>query len=72
MTEKLSNFRGTYLKEEDFTENKVIFTEYKPNAQYAWDTGVAMSRYLQELKAGKLIGVRCERCNHTVGELNLL
>jgi uncharacterized protein len=66
MTEKLSNFRGTYLKEEDFTENKIIFTEYAPQAKYAWDTGVAMSRYLQELKEGKLIGVRCEKCNHTV------
>lgn len=66
MTAKLSNFRGTYLKEEDFAENKVIFTEYKPNARYAWDTGVAMSRYLQELKEGRLIGVRCEQCNKTV------
>ncbi|MFZ5915933.1 MAG: Zn-ribbon domain-containing OB-fold protein [Chloroflexota bacterium] len=66
MTVKIKEFPGTYLKESDFTEKKVIFTEWTPNARYAWDAGVAIGRYLAELKAGRLIGVRCHTCNRTV------
>jgi len=66
MTAKIERFPGTYLKESDFKEKKVLFTEWDPNAQYAWDAGVAIGRYLRELKEGRLIGVRCNKCNRTV------
>ncbi len=66
MTAKIKEFPGVYLKESDFQEGKVLFTEWNPNAQYAWDAGVAIGRYLHELKAGRLIGVRCNQCRRTV------
>lgn len=66
MTAKIENFPGVYLKESDFEEKNVIFTEWNPNAQYAWDAGVAIGRYLRELKAGRLIGVYCDQCKRTV------
>jgi uncharacterized OB-fold protein len=66
MTVKIDEFRGTYLRESDFREKKVLFNEWNPNAQYAWDAGVAIGRYLAELKAGRLMGVRCNRCHRTV------
>ena len=66
MTVKIKEFPGTYLKESDFAEKKVLFTEWNPNAQYAWDAGVAIGRYLHELKAGNLVGVRCNHCHRTV------
>ena len=66
MTAKIERFPGTGLKESDFKEGKVIFTEWEPNARYAWDAGVAIGRYLRELKEGHLIGVRCSRCDRTV------
>ncbi len=66
MTEKIAKFPGVGLRESDFKEKKVLFTEWTPNAQYAWDAGVAIGRYLAELKAGRLIGVHCNHCNHTV------
>ena len=66
MTVKIKKFPGVYLRESDFEEKKVLFTEWTPNAQYAWDAGVAISRYLQELKQGRLIGVHCRKCRHTV------
>lgn len=66
MTAKIKEFPGVYLKESDFEEKKVIFTEWNPNAQYAWDAGVAIGRYLRELKEGRLIGVRCNQCHRTV------
>lgn len=66
MTEKIKKFPGVYLRESDFKEGKVLFTEWNPNAQYAWDAGVAIGRYLAELKEGRLIGVRCNKCRRTV------
>ncbi len=66
MTVKIKEFPGVGLRESDFTEKRVIFNEWNPNARYAWDAGVAIGRYLHELKAGRLIGVRCQYCNRTV------
>ena len=66
MTAKIEKFPGVYLKESDFQEKRVLFTEWNPNAQFAWDTGVAIGRYLCELKDGRLIGVHCNACNRTV------
>jgi uncharacterized OB-fold protein len=66
MTAKIEKFPGVYLKESDFTEGKILFTEWDPNAQYAWDAGIAIGRYLRELKAGRLYGTRCNKCNRTV------
>jgi hypothetical protein len=66
MTVKIKHFPGTYLKETDFEQNKIMFTTWQPKAEYAWDSGVAVGRYLAELKAGRLMGVRCNQCNRTV------
>ncbi len=66
MTSKIKEFPGTGLRESDFAEKKVLFTEWMPNAQYAWDAGVAIGRFLSELKAGRIIGTRCHHCRRTV------
>ncbi len=66
MTANIKEFPGTGLRESDFKDKKVLFTEWSPNARYAWDAGVAIGRYLSELKEGRLIGVRCNRCRRTV------
>jgi len=34
--------------------------------EYGWDAGVAISRFLDGLKAGKILGVRCNVCGRTV------
>jgi hypothetical protein len=56
----------TYLRRKDFEEGRVLFETWDPNAQYAWDAGVAIGRYLAELKEGRLIGVHCRQCRRTV------
>lgn len=66
MTAKIEKFPGVYLKEADFRDKKVLFNEWEPNAQYAWDAGVAIGRYLDELKQGRLVGVHCRTCNRTL------
>ncbi len=66
MTTNIKEFPGTPLKESDFEKGNILFTTWTPKAKYAWDAGVAIGRYLAELKEGRIIGVRCRRCRRTV------
>jgi uncharacterized OB-fold protein len=66
MTAKIEKFPGVSLRESDFREKRILFTQWNPNAQYAWDSGVAIGRYLADLKKGRLTGVRCNKCRRTV------
>jgi uncharacterized protein len=62
----IKEFPGVSLSESDFKEGRILFNEWQPNARYAWDAGVAIGRYLHELKAGRLMGVRCAECRRIV------
>ena len=55
-------FRGTRLRASDLTEGKVFLTSWTREAEYAWDCGIAISRFLEGLKQGVILGVRCPRC----------
>lgn len=66
MNEKIAVSGGTPLEEEDFRSGKICFTTDIPRLEYAWDSGVAIGKYLQSLKKGKLIGTRCKKCKRTV------
>jgi uncharacterized OB-fold protein len=54
------------LHEEDFRAGKVLTETWHVQAEYAWDTGVAIGKYLAELKNGKLIGRRCFKCKRVM------
>lgn len=66
MSANIENFPGTPLSQADFDEGKILTTHWKPKLEYGWDAGVAISRYLAELKNGRLIGIKCNRCRRTV------
>lgn len=57
---------GTPLTSEDFAQGRVCTTTGAPHAHFAWDTGVAIGRYLAELKEGRLIGKRCDSCHRVM------
>jgi uncharacterized OB-fold protein len=58
---------GTPLKEEDFKDKNVLKEEWNdPGLSYTWSTGVAIGTYLDGLKKGKLLGVRCRSCGRTM------
>src|SRR6476620_9547460 len=57
---------GTPLEESDLKSDKVFLTSYQPNLKYRWDAGVAISRYLDELKQGRLIARRCDGCKRVM------
>ncbi|MEM2446418.1 MAG: Zn-ribbon domain-containing OB-fold protein [Candidatus Bathyarchaeia archaeon] len=58
----VKEFPGIYVKEEDFEEGKILYTMWYPKLRYAWDAGVAIGRYLAELKEGRIIGRKCRKC----------
>jgi uncharacterized OB-fold protein len=59
-------YDSVYLRTKDFEEGRVLFETWDPNARYAWDAGIAIGRYLQGLKAGKLIGRHCPECGRVL------
>lgn len=64
--EKDAKLRGISLKESDFKEGKVLFTTSGPASRYAWDAGVAVGRFLEGMKEGKLLGTKCNKCGRVV------
>ena len=56
----------TPLKRKDILGGDVITTAWEPKLHYAWDNGPAISRYLRELKNGKIVGKRCKKCERIV------
>lgn len=57
---------GTPLDAAELKSGKVFTNFYVPKIEYAWDTGEAIGRYLEELKNGRLIARRCHRCKRTM------
>lgn len=66
MREKTVVSGGTALTEGDIRSGKVFFSEDSLDCAYAWDTGVAIGRYLSELKQGRIIAKECRRCNRVM------
>ncbi|MBI4229958.1 MAG: Zn-ribbon domain-containing OB-fold protein [Planctomycetes bacterium] len=60
------DFRGTTVSERDVSLGKILSVPGETGAKYAWDTGAAIGRYLEGLKAGKILGIRCRDCDRTV------
>ncbi len=55
-----------YLSEQDFETGRVLYETWTPQARYAWDAGIAIGRYLAELKNGRLVGVHCPNCGRVL------
>ncbi len=53
---------ATPLKESAMKDGKVLTLHKKPNLKYAWDNGPAIDRYLAELKKGRIIARKCNKC----------
>jgi hypothetical protein len=57
-----STLFGTPLSPDDFKKGRAFTIRSVPRMDYAWDTGEAIGRYLEELKQGRLCGRRCRKC----------
>jgi uncharacterized OB-fold protein len=59
-------FSGTSLTDHALTTGEVLTSLWQVKSEYAWDAGIAISIYLEGLKQGKILGVRCSECRRTV------
>lgn len=66
MTVNIKEFPGVALSRSDIEEGKVLYVRDRANAKYAWDEGIAIGRYLAELKEGRIIGTKCRKCHRIV------
>jgi uncharacterized OB-fold protein len=62
ITKEMVEGTATQLKLKQITGGKVCTVPWEPRLQYRWDDGVAISRYLAELKQGRIIARTCKRC----------
>jgi uncharacterized OB-fold protein len=58
-------FSGTSLTDHALTTGEVLTSLWRVKSEYAWDAGIAISTYLEGLKQGKILGVRCSECRRT-------
>ena len=66
MSVKIKEYAGTPLREEDLKQGKVLSIGYSPKAKYTWSAGLAIGRYLAELKNTRIVGRQCDKCGRTV------
>jgi len=66
MAHQPQDLPGRTVSLSDIQKGKVFVTRCKPRLEYAWDSGVAIGRYLEELKNGKLIGKKCNKCHRVM------
>jgi hypothetical protein len=64
MAVDFSKMIGTALTFEEM--KKGFHTEWDPACKYAWDCGIGIGRYLEELKNGKLIARKCNKCGRVM------
>jgi uncharacterized OB-fold protein len=62
MSEKMKEVPGIYLRDAELKADDAITFKWRPNAKYVWAAGIAYSRFLEELKKGKIIGRKCREC----------
>jgi len=62
MSTKIKNYQGESIESKDIKEGRIPTEKFKPKAKFAWSAGIAMSRFLEELKNGKIIATVCSKC----------
>ena len=63
---KMKPFSGTSLTDHALTTGEVLVSMWHVKSDYHWDAGIAMGTYLDGLKQGKILGIRCPECQRTL------
>jgi len=66
MSAKIKEYPGVRIKTRDLREGRIPVVRWRPAAKYAWSAGVAMSRFLRELKNARIIARRCKKCGRVL------
>jgi hypothetical protein len=66
MSVKIKEYHGHPLKSAEIREGRVPTVRWRPKVRYMWSAGVAMSRFLNELKKGRIAATRCDKCGRVM------
>src|SRR5580704_14606472 len=62
MSEKVKFFPGKEIRSESLQNGELLITNFSAELKYSWASGVAIGRFLAELKNGRLIARKCNKC----------
>jgi uncharacterized OB-fold protein len=62
LSEKVKYFPGKELRPEALDDGEVLVTRYLADLKYDWASGAAIGRFLNELKNGRIIARKCNKC----------
>ncbi len=63
MSERVKYFPGKEIRPEELDNGELLITHFNADLKYSWASGVAVGRFLSELKNGRLIARKCNRCD---------
>lgn len=66
LSTKIPRYPGHEIALKDIKSGKVLSTHYETVLRYSWASGVAIGRFLDGLKAGKLWARRCRVCGRVM------
>src|SRR5207302_1947384 len=62
MSQKITSYPGHEITSDELKEGKYLDVQYKFVPRYSWAAGVAISRFLDELKEGRIVARKCNQC----------
>jgi uncharacterized protein len=62
LSERVKFFPGREIGSKSIESGEVLSKHYVTDLKYAWASGVAISRFLYELKRGRIIARKCNKC----------
>src|SRR5256712_13145842 len=62
LSKKTRSYPGHEIPREDVKDGKYLDVVYKFEPKYSWAAGVAISRFLADLKEGRIIARKCMNC----------
>ena len=66
ITKEMVDPTATGLNRKKLDSGEVFVFGWEPKLEYAWDNGPAIGRYLTELKNGRIVGKRCDKCHRVM------
>lgn len=62
MSENVRFFPGREIGSKSIDSGEVLSKHYVTDLKYSWAAGVAVGRFLDELRRGRIIGRKCNEC----------
>jgi len=62
LSQKITSYPGKEITADQLKQGEYLDTVERFEPKYSWAAGVAISKFLEEMKKGRLIGRKCSNC----------